>query len=154
MLTLINFAVRENDIPAAGTVRGKDQEHRRIFDQHSGTPEAFRRQFPCHLDWLVRDCIRCLLFPILSANMAAAYCVHNAAVDIPNCVSKQQMCLFFAFLSHNSFNIICSILLLKRLVAWYYQRKLNKNNVQLNGLRAEKKKIIEKVMDKETYKVW
>lgn len=46
-----------------------------------------------------------------------------------------------------------SILLLKRLFAWYYQRKLNKNSTQLNGLRAEKKKIIEKVMDTETYKV-
>lgn len=45
------------------------------------------------------------------------------------------------------------IIFLKRLVAWYFQRKLNRNANQLKTLRAEKKKIIEKVMDKETYKV-
>ncbi|XP_055317806.1 endoplasmic reticulum junction formation protein lunapark-B [Sitodiplosis mosellana] len=45
------------------------------------------------------------------------------------------------------------IILLKRLVAWYFQRKINRNANQLKKLRAEKKKIIEQVMDKETYKV-
>lgn len=45
------------------------------------------------------------------------------------------------------------IFFLKRLVAWYFQRKLNKNSSKLKVLRAEKKKLIEKVMDKETYKV-
>lgn len=39
------------------------------------------------------------------------------------------------------------------MVAWYFQRKLNRNANQLKTLRAEKKKIIEQVMDKETYKV-
>lgn len=42
---------------------------------------------------------------------------------------------------------------LKRLVAWFFQRKINRNANQLKTLRAEKKKIIEQVMDKETYKV-
>lgn len=46
-----------------------------------------------------------------------------------------------------------SIILLKRLFAWYYQQKLNRNSTKLSVLRAEKKKIIEKVMDTETYKV-
>ncbi|XP_031634143.1 endoplasmic reticulum junction formation protein lunapark-B [Contarinia nasturtii] len=45
------------------------------------------------------------------------------------------------------------IILLKRLVAWYFQRKINRNANQLKQLRADKKKIIEQVMDKETYKV-
>ncbi|XP_073847509.1 zinc-ribbon metal-binding protein lunapark [Musca autumnalis] len=45
------------------------------------------------------------------------------------------------------------IILLRHLFTWYYQRKLNKNSKQLTALRAEKKKILEKVMDKETYKV-
>lgn len=45
------------------------------------------------------------------------------------------------------------IFLLKRLVAWYFQRKLNKNTTKLNKLKSEKKKVLEKVMDKETYKV-
>lgn len=38
-------------------------------------------------------------------------------------------------------------------MAWFFQRKLNRNASQLKTLRAEKKKIIEQVMDKETYKV-
>lgn len=45
------------------------------------------------------------------------------------------------------------IVFLKRLVAWFFQRKINRNANQLKTLRAEKKKIIEQVMDKETYKV-
>lgn len=38
-------------------------------------------------------------------------------------------------------------------MAWFFQRKINRNANQLKKLRAEKKKIIEQVMDKETYKV-
>ncbi|XP_061400940.1 endoplasmic reticulum junction formation protein lunapark-A [Musca vetustissima] len=45
------------------------------------------------------------------------------------------------------------IILLRHLFSWYYQRKLNKNSKKLTALRAEKKKILEQVMDKETYKV-
>lgn len=45
------------------------------------------------------------------------------------------------------------IILLKRLVAWFFQRKLNRNAQELKKLRAEKKKTLEQVMDKETYKV-
>lgn len=45
------------------------------------------------------------------------------------------------------------IFLIKRVVAWYFQRKLNKNSNKLSTLRAKKKKVIEQVMDKETYKV-
>lgn len=39
------------------------------------------------------------------------------------------------------------------MVAWFFQRKLNRNANQLKTLRAEKKRLIEQVMDKETYKV-
>lgn len=52
-----------------------------------------------------------------------------------------------------SFDCFDRIIFIKRLVAYYFQRKLNNNSKKLNDLRAEKKKIIEKVMDKETYKV-
>lgn len=38
-------------------------------------------------------------------------------------------------------------------MAWYFQRKINRNADKLKKLRAEKKKVIEQVMDKETYKV-
>lgn len=38
-------------------------------------------------------------------------------------------------------------------MAWFFERKINRNSVKLKTLRGEKKKIIEKVMDKETYKV-
>lgn len=46
-----------------------------------------------------------------------------------------------------------SIIMLRYLLTWYFQRKLNKNSTKLCALRAEKKKILEQVMDKETYKV-
>lgn len=45
------------------------------------------------------------------------------------------------------------IIMLRHLVTWYFERKLNKNSTKLSALRSEKKKIIEQVMDKETYKV-
>lgn len=45
------------------------------------------------------------------------------------------------------------IVFLKRLVAWFFERKINYNSAKLKKLRSEKKLIIEKVMDKETYKV-
>lgn len=49
--------------------------------------------------------------------------------------------------------VIFSIFSIKRLVAWYFQRKVNKNSSQLQELRTEKKQLLEQVMDKETYKV-
>ncbi|XP_036331625.1 endoplasmic reticulum junction formation protein lunapark-A [Rhagoletis pomonella] len=45
------------------------------------------------------------------------------------------------------------IIFLRRLFTWYFERKLNKNSNKLTALQAEKKKILEQVMDKETYKV-
>uniref|UniRef100_A0A0K8VRR1 Endoplasmic reticulum junction formation protein lunapark n=1 Tax=Bactrocera latifrons TaxID=174628 RepID=A0A0K8VRR1_BACLA len=45
------------------------------------------------------------------------------------------------------------IILLRRLFTWYFERKLNKNSNKLTALHTEKKKILEQVMDKETYKV-
>ncbi|XP_026273757.1 endoplasmic reticulum junction formation protein lunapark-A isoform X1 [Frankliniella occidentalis] len=45
------------------------------------------------------------------------------------------------------------VLLLKRILTFYYSRKITKNEQKLCDLRAEKKKILEDVMDKETYKV-
>uniref|UniRef100_A0A182NTL3 Endoplasmic reticulum junction formation protein lunapark n=1 Tax=Anopheles dirus TaxID=7168 RepID=A0A182NTL3_9DIPT len=51
--------------------------------------------------------------------------------------------------------LICPILIfiLKRVLAWHYERKLRRNANKLKDLRAEKKKILENVMEKETYKV-
>ncbi|CAO1399044.1 unnamed protein product [Diamesa serratosioi] len=45
------------------------------------------------------------------------------------------------------------IFLMKCLVGWYFQRKVNNNTDQLSDLRMEKKEILEQVMNKETYKV-
>lgn len=45
------------------------------------------------------------------------------------------------------------IFLVRRLLAWYFQRKITKNSTKLVKLRAEKKKILEEVMEKETYNV-
>ncbi|XP_055598896.1 endoplasmic reticulum junction formation protein lunapark-B [Uranotaenia lowii] len=45
------------------------------------------------------------------------------------------------------------ITIMKKILAWYFERKVVRNTNKLKDLRAEKKKILEKVMDKETYKV-
>ncbi|XP_058815385.1 endoplasmic reticulum junction formation protein lunapark-B isoform X2 [Topomyia yanbarensis] len=51
--------------------------------------------------------------------------------------------------------LICPMIitLVKKSLAWYFERKVIINTNELKELRAEKKKILEKVMDKETYKV-
>ncbi|XP_035775361.1 endoplasmic reticulum junction formation protein lunapark-B-like [Anopheles albimanus] len=51
--------------------------------------------------------------------------------------------------------LICPIIIfiVKRVLAWHYERKVRLNSNKLKDLRAEKKKILEKVMEKETYKV-
>lgn len=51
--------------------------------------------------------------------------------------------------------LICPMIitLIKKGLAWYFERKVIINTNELKELRAEKKKILEKVMDKETYKV-
>lgn len=41
----------------------------------------------------------------------------------------------------------------RKVLTWYYHRKLRKNETSLTKLRNEKKEILEKVMDTETYKV-
>lgn len=40
----------------------------------------------------------------------------------------------------------------KRLLTWYYRRKISRNENKLSSLRQEKKKLLEHVMDTETYK--
>lgn len=46
----------------------------------------------------------------------------------------------------------CSIFLLKNLVGWYFQRKVNLNSDQLAELRTEKRDLLDQVKNKETYK--
>lgn len=86
--------------------------------------------------------------------MVQTDCILNAIVNISSSVS---FILFSAgiikFVISYLFACCFRIVLLKRLVAWFFQRKLNRNANQLKTLRTEKKKIIEQVMDKETYKV-
>ncbi|XP_030558406.1 endoplasmic reticulum junction formation protein lunapark-A [Drosophila novamexicana] len=45
------------------------------------------------------------------------------------------------------------IVVLRQMFTWYFQRKLNKNGDKLAQLKQKKNKILEQVMDKETYKV-
>lgn len=46
-----------------------------------------------------------------------------------------------------------SIIFSRKLLSWYFRRKLSKNEFNLKTLKANKKKILEEVMDKEVYKV-
>lgn len=42
---------------------------------------------------------------------------------------------------------------MKRTISWYFNRKLTKNQKKMVDLRSEKKKILENIMETETYKV-
>lgn len=42
---------------------------------------------------------------------------------------------------------------MKRILTWYYNRKLRKNEQKLVKLKEEKSKILDEIMEKETYKV-
>lgn len=44
------------------------------------------------------------------------------------------------------------ILFVKRLVSWYYKRKLLRNEEKLSSMQQEKKKILDEVTETETYK--
>ncbi|XP_033208212.1 endoplasmic reticulum junction formation protein lunapark-B isoform X3 [Belonocnema kinseyi] len=44
------------------------------------------------------------------------------------------------------------ILFVKRLVSWYYKRKLRRNEEKLSTMQQEKKKILDEVTETETYK--
>ncbi|KAK7076901.1 hypothetical protein SK128_025629, partial [Halocaridina rubra] len=45
------------------------------------------------------------------------------------------------------------VYILKRFLTWYYRRKISKNEYKLKSLRERKAKILEQVMETETYKV-
>jgi len=45
------------------------------------------------------------------------------------------------------------IFMLKRILTWWYHRKLRKNEIQLAKLKKERSKILDDVMNTETYKV-
>ena len=42
---------------------------------------------------------------------------------------------------------------MKRLLTWYYRRKVDNNEKRLKDLRTQKSKILDQVMETETYKV-
>ncbi|XP_065217842.1 endoplasmic reticulum junction formation protein lunapark-B [Planococcus citri] len=46
-----------------------------------------------------------------------------------------------------------AIYLTRRILSWYYKRKLAKNETSLKSLKVTKKKMLDEVMDKEVYKV-
>lgn len=46
-----------------------------------------------------------------------------------------------------------SVILLRFSISWYYNWSLNKNRLKLTKMRDEKKKILEDVMNTETYNV-
>lgn len=58
----------------------------------------------------------------------------------------------FHLITNGQLIIFCSIFLLKNLVAWYFQRKVNSNSELLAELRAEKRELLDQVKNKETYK--
>lgn len=51
------------------------------------------------------------------------------------------------------FVFILRLILIKKFLAWYYNRKIAKKQIKLSTLKEEKKKTLETVMETETYKV-
>jgi len=49
-------------------------------------------------------------------------------------------------------SLFSRILLTKKLVSWYYNRKITHNQEKLSTIVAEKKKILNEVTETETYK--
>lgn len=45
------------------------------------------------------------------------------------------------------------VVLVRRLITWWYSRKITRSQKKLSDMRDEKKRLLEEVMDKETYKV-
>jgi endoplasmic reticulum junction formation protein lunapark len=45
-----------------------------------------------------------------------------------------------------------SVVFLKRIITWYFARQIKSNETKLEQLKEEKKKLLDDVMDKETYK--
>ncbi|XP_043265730.1 endoplasmic reticulum junction formation protein lunapark-A [Colletes gigas] len=68
------------------------------------------------------------------------------------------LCFFPASLYDQIFYIIpllifpILILLTKKLVTWYYKRKISENEEKLSSMQIEKKKILDDVTETETYK--
>ena len=91
---------------------------------------------------------------MFSTNMARANHILTTIIYISIHVSTdKKMSKKYSTSSLLILILLFRILFLKRLVAWFFQTKLNRNSAKLSNLKAEKKKVIEKVMDKETYKV-
>lgn len=55
--------------------------------------------------------------------------------------------------SNGKLSLFFRFVFLKRFLTWWYHRKIKKNEVALDKLRKEKTKILDAVMETETYKV-
>lgn len=86
--------------------------------------------------------------------MGKESCLFNTTISFSYFVSIQSAIYFKLWIVQKlNFFIFFRIFFIKRLVAWYFQRRVNKNSSQLQTLRTQKKQLLEQVMDKETYKV-
>lgn len=48
---------------------------------------------------------------------------------------------------------VSRVYVIKKVLHWYFRRKISSNDIKLVKLRTEKKQLLEKVMETETYKV-
>lgn len=91
--------------------------------------------------------------------MVKTDCIFNAITYIPRFVSVINLAITRNYIIYSYCLLTIRlpsnprIIFLKRLVAWFFQRKINRNATQLKKLRAEKKKILEQVTQKEVYNV-
>lgn len=43
--------------------------------------------------------------------------------------------------------------IVNRIISWYYKRKIKSSHSRLNDLKKEKKRLLDEIMENETYKV-
>jgi len=124
-----------------------------VHDQHRGAEAAVRDQL-CGLHHRrVYRGLRTLVLLLLPADGAGVLHVPGAPPPLSHCVSTATDPIESGCWLTLIFPGFSSIIFLRRLFTWYFQRKLNKNGDKLSRLKEDKRKILEQVMDKETYKV-
>lgn len=154
-----------------------DTRSRKICDQYAGAQTAICNQFCWHHNWNLCCRLCSVVFLLFPANNARAHHVSGAPIAVPNAVSIPRLetqvdqsfddlidirqvqteqqhseSVYVYCYCHCYCILFCSIILLRQMFAWYFQRKLNKNGDKLTQLKEMKNKILEQVMDKETYK--
>lgn len=106
-----------------------------------------------------------LLLLLLSGHVQGEYIEIRATACVPNHVRIRLSCIFLLssircpMLPDQSFSrrscmcfLVYSIIMSRKLLSWYYRRKLSKNETTLKTLKKKKVEILDEVSETEKYK--